>query len=239
MLRLSIAFVAVAGSFAARAADKMSHSVVGWSADGRYFAFERSVMLDGSGYPMCEVAIIDADSGELSAGPFKAVLEDTRILPEHACVAARSDAQGAMEFRRIDPALKGKRLKLAQTAPPAHIGTAARTIGIKFREGARACILLVTETPARSEPPEWVLYAWHLGLSCDGEEHMLRCTECDKEPPLAAGIRIVEVRSHQDRIAVFLERSTRGFEGFDVTPIVSASRLPVASSGRAADGGSR
>lgn len=222
--------VAFAVSVGAQAADKMSHSVVGWSADGRYFAFERSVALDGSGYPMCEVLVVDADAGELSAGPFKSVLEDERISPEHACVAARDQAQEALESRRIDPALSGKRLRLAPSsrAPDGDRGT--RSTGISFRDGGRSCTLRLAQTPRPSPAPELPFYAWQLGLSCGGEEQILRCTECGKEPPLASGIAIVEVRSHRGRIAVFLARSTRGFEGMDVTPIVAASRLPSARS---------
>src|SRR3954467_908690 len=101
---VAIAF-AVAIPFAAEAADKMGHAMIGWSAEGRYLAFERSVVLDGSGYPMCEVLVVDTDSGELSGGPFKTVLEDDRISPEHACVAAREQARQTLEARRIDPAL--------------------------------------------------------------------------------------------------------------------------------------
>ena len=217
---------AVAIPFAAEAADKMSHSVVGWSADGRYFAFERSVLLDGSGYPMCEVVVVEADAGEISAGPFKAVLEDDRISQEHACVAARDQAQQTLESRRIVPALGGKRLKLAPARAPPNGSEPTRATRMLFHDGSRSCTLRLAETPARSPEQEWRLYAWQLAVSCGGEEQIVRCTECGNEPPVASGIRIVEARSQGGRIAVFLARSTRGFEGTDVTPIVAASRLP-------------
>lgn len=226
----SIAAVAIAAAFAARASDEMSHSVIGWSAEGRYLAFERSVVLDGSGYPMCEVVIVDADAGKLSDGPFKAVLEDDRISPEHACVAARDQARAALDSRGIDPALGGNPLKLARAADAPAGKPGERTTRMRFREGARSCVLRLTETPARSPVQEWSVRAWRLGLACGGEEREVRCTECGEEPPTASGIRIAEARLHRGRIAVFLLRSTRGFEGMDVTPIIAAARLPGAES---------
>ena len=230
-VRFRAVVVAVAIPFAAVAADKMSHSVLGWSPDGRYFAFERLVVLVGSGYPMCEVLVIDADAGELSAGPFKSVLEDDRISPEHACVAARDQAQQALESRRIDPALTGRRLELAPARPAPGDGRGTRFTRMSFREGGRSCTLRLAQRPAQSPAPELPLSAWQLALSCGGEEQILRCTECGEEPPVASGIAIVEVRSQKGRIVAFLARSTRGFEGMDVTPIVATARLPSARPG--------
>ena len=165
--------VAFAISVGAHAADRMSHSVVGWSADGRYFAFERSVALDGSGYPMCEVLVVDTDAGELSAGPFKSVLEDDRISPEHACVAARDQAQQALESRRIDPAFSGKRLRLAPSSGAPDGDRGMRSARMSFREGGRSCTLRLAQTPRPSPAPELPFYAWQLGLSCGGEEQIL------------------------------------------------------------------
>jgi predicted secreted protein DUF2259 len=222
--------IAVAISFAAAAADKMSHSVLGWSPDGRYLAFERSVTLDGSGYPMCEVLVVDAEAGEISGGPFKAVLEDERISPEHACVAARDQAQQTLDARRIDPGLSGKWLKLAAGGGAKNDSGPRRSTRSVFHEGGRACALRLSETPAPSPVQELRSFAWQLVISCGGEEQIVRCTECGKEPPVASAIRILEARSYRGRIAVFLARSTRGFEGMDVTPIVAASPLPPAGS---------
>src|SRR5581483_6568017 len=212
-MHVRFAAVAVAIPFAAVAADKMSHSVLGWSADGRYFAFERSVVLDGSGYPMCEV------------------LEDDRISPEHACVAARDQAQQALESRRIDPALTGRRLELAPARPAPGDDRGTRFTLMSFRESGRSCTLRLAQRPAPSPAPEFPLSAWQLALSCGEEEQILRCTECGKEPPVASGIAIVEVRSRHGRIVAVLARSTRGFEGMDVTPIVATAHLPAVRSG--------
>jgi predicted secreted protein len=228
--RILAAAAAVLLPVSAAAADKMSHSVLGWSPDGRYIAFERSVVLDGRGYPMCEVVIVDADSEGLSAGPFKAVLEDERISPEHACVAARNEAQSALEERRIDPALRGKRLKLAQVVLSGSPHGPGRITKLEFRQARRTFSIRLTQRPTPASLPDATLYGWELALTSQGKEHLMRCTECGKEPPAALDVAIVEVRSYRDRIAVFLERSTRGFEGTDVTPIVAASRLPGAPS---------
>ncbi|MGE0213239.1 MAG: DUF2259 domain-containing protein [Parvibaculaceae bacterium] len=61
-------------AFAADAADR---TLLGFSADGRWFAFEQYGVQDGSGFPYAELYVIDLDKDAWAAGtPVKALIQD-------------------------------------------------------------------------------------------------------------------------------------------------------------------
>src|SRR5690606_1891155 len=71
------------------AGDSAQFDAIGYSEDGRYFAFEQFGIQDGSGFPYSEIFLIDLDTDDFVGGsPFRA-----RIDTEMAQLAdARSEA---------------------------------------------------------------------------------------------------------------------------------------------------
>ena len=83
--------LAVFAASPAIAGDSAQFSALGYSDDGRYFAFEQFGIQDGSGFPYSEIFLIDLDTDSFVGGaPFRA-----RIDSEMAQLAeARSEAIG-------------------------------------------------------------------------------------------------------------------------------------------------
>ena len=57
---------------AAQAGDRAQFNPLGYSGDGRYFAFEQFGIQDGSGFPYSEIFLIDLDTDRFAGGsPFR------------------------------------------------------------------------------------------------------------------------------------------------------------------------
>ncbi len=82
LLLLGFAGPAQAGEIAER-------KILGFSPDGRYFAFEQFGVQDGSGFPYADIFVIDTSTDEWVKGsPFRVLLKDERAQP----VGARKKA---------------------------------------------------------------------------------------------------------------------------------------------------
>jgi len=69
---LSVLALLVGATFAATAGDQAQLDVLGFSEDGRYFAFEQSGIQDGSGFPYSEIFVIDVHQDTwVSPSPFR------------------------------------------------------------------------------------------------------------------------------------------------------------------------
>lgn len=87
--QVSASLVLVFWAAQAIAAESAQFSAIGYSEDGRYFAFEQFGIQDGSGFPYSEIFLIDLDTDSFVGGaPFEA-----RIDAEMAdLIDARSEA---------------------------------------------------------------------------------------------------------------------------------------------------
>src|SRR5437868_5180577 len=95
-MRLALALIAVliVATTSARAADNAERAVIGFSPDGRYFAFEQYGVQDGSGFPYSEIFIIDLPANRWVKGsPFRERVEDDDALVS----AARAKSAKAAE----------------------------------------------------------------------------------------------------------------------------------------------
>ena len=76
----SVTLLAALFSGSAIAGDSAQFDAIGYSPDGRYFAFEQFGIQDGSGFAYSEIFIIDLQTDSFVAGaPFR-----ERILPPRA-----------------------------------------------------------------------------------------------------------------------------------------------------------
>ena len=83
--------VALAGDYASR-------DIIGFSSDGRYFAYEQYGVQDGSGFPYSEIFIINTENDSwVSGSPVKILLQDEK----HGVKEVREDA-----MNKAQPLLK-------------------------------------------------------------------------------------------------------------------------------------
>ena len=88
------------------AGDRALIDYLGYSEDGRYFAFEEFGVQDGSGFPFSNIYVVDlpADSW-VSGTPVRITLEDEMAHVGDARAAAREEAGAALDTYGIDTAV--------------------------------------------------------------------------------------------------------------------------------------
>ena len=83
--------------------DRALIDYIGYSADGRYFAFEEYGVQDGSGFPYSTIYVIDLPADRWVGGsPFRARLEGDTDTVGEVRTAARDLADGTLAELRID-----------------------------------------------------------------------------------------------------------------------------------------
>jgi predicted secreted protein len=113
VLAASVLLAASLPATAVLAGDAASFNPLGFSEDGRYFAFEEFGIQDGSGFPYANLTILDVTEDKWAAGsPFRIRLDDeTATLAEarHAAqlAAAPHFASLAIETPALTVALNG------------------------------------------------------------------------------------------------------------------------------------
>lgn len=85
------------------AADAAERKILGFSPDGRFFAFEQYGVQDGSGFPYSEIFIIDLDADKWLAGtPIRVRLEDESQSLAAARRAAADEARPHLRTAGIE-----------------------------------------------------------------------------------------------------------------------------------------
>nr|WP_255714064.1 DUF2259 domain-containing protein [Pelagibacterium xiamenense] len=104
---VSLALALVAFAVPTQAADRYQFDALGYSQDGRYFAFEQFVVQDGSGFPVSEIFIIDLDTDTFAAGsPFEGRMQsEEATLPQARGQAGTAAAGAAAELGISRPAV--------------------------------------------------------------------------------------------------------------------------------------
>jgi predicted secreted protein len=99
--------LALAVSFPAFAGDSAQFDAIGYSEDGRYFAFEQFGIQDGSGFAYAEIFLIDLTTDSFVGGaPFETRIDNEMTPVAAARAEAFSDAQSALaEFGISRPAV--------------------------------------------------------------------------------------------------------------------------------------
>ena len=92
------ALLAASLSAPALAGDRALVDFIGFSGDGRYFAFEEFGVQDGSGFPFSTIYVIDLPADKWVAGsPFSAKLEDDGSPVDKVRQQSRALAAGVLE----------------------------------------------------------------------------------------------------------------------------------------------
>jgi predicted secreted protein len=98
-----IAFVVFAASV--KAADNAERAIIGFSPDGRYFAFEQYGVQDGSGFPYSEIFVVDLDANAwVKDSPVHETLQsETALVSAARAKAAKSAGALLAKFRTAEP----------------------------------------------------------------------------------------------------------------------------------------
>ena len=98
----ALLLTAVLAPAPALAGDRSLIDYVGYSADGRYFAFEEYGMQDGSGFPYSNIYIIDLSADAWVEGsPYRVILNDDEADLSDARDAAYEQAEPKLEALEI------------------------------------------------------------------------------------------------------------------------------------------
>ena len=99
---LGLIILVFAATNSARAGDNAERAVIGFSPDGRYFAFEQYGIQDGSGFPFSEIFIIDLDANAWVKGsPFREKAEEDGALVSAARMRAQKAAGSLLAQLKI------------------------------------------------------------------------------------------------------------------------------------------
>jgi predicted secreted protein len=105
LIRLALFLLLAVATVPAVAADNAERAIIGFSPDGRYFAFEQYGIQDGSGFPYSEIFVIDLNANSWVKGsPFREKLEDERALVSGARANAAKAARALIgELKIAEP----------------------------------------------------------------------------------------------------------------------------------------
>lgn len=100
--RLGLLLLLTVATVPAWAADNAERAVIGFSPDGRYFAFEQYGVQDGSGFPYSEIFVVDLNANTWMKGsPFREKVEDEGALVSSARAKAAKAASALIAELKI------------------------------------------------------------------------------------------------------------------------------------------
>lgn len=126
----AIAMFCLAASFApANAGDFAERRALGFSGDGRYFAFEQFGVQDGSGFPYADIFVIDIEADQwVPDTPVRVLLKDEQAGLTSARDKAASQAAPILQNLAIS-----QPGRLLASNPPAEIGDDPHRVSVNTR----------------------------------------------------------------------------------------------------------
>jgi predicted secreted protein len=115
MFRLLIALMFIVMSTAAFGSDMSYYRTIGFSKDGKYFAFERYGTQDGSGFPYSEIFVLDICKNDYANPPIRVTLQEDGNSEENATKTSMKTAKPILDKFKIDVTIKGTSVVQATT----------------------------------------------------------------------------------------------------------------------------
>lgn len=233
-MRVVLVLLALLFGAPASAADSAGLAVLGFSADGRRFAFEEFGRQDGSGFPYASIFLIDTAANSSAAPPVHVRLDD-----ETATIGAA----------RREAAMKARALIRPITEPGERL--AGRGIAEVVDEPNRHRFRIGTFLPNGEEPSSLVLTEIPMGEAGGDPVRGFRLTFTDRgetrvihedrtlpaRRSTAQGYRLGDVLAYRaprggaggglDVLVVMVMVMQRGFEGSDVRHMAVTAPLPA------------
>lgn len=208
-------------------------TVIGFSQDGAYLAFQTTIPYSVTGYAYSSVYVVDVDSNTFAVPPIERRTEG-EFTEDELAAAVRTEATANLERFGIVAGNRGERVYLAAegeswedlNAPVKHWTVALpgdagdAELQLEQREiDAPDC-----ETLAAYELPARIVT---LTLGVNGEETVLQHDTVlfeSRHCPFA--YTLAEVYVYENRLAVFLDSHSVGFEGLDVYKLAVTGTMP-------------
>jgi predicted secreted protein len=222
--------IAVAGDYASR-------DILGFSPDGRYFAFEQYGVEDGSGFPYAEVFVIDASRDKWAEGfPIRKRIEDEKATVIQVRRALAQEAKAVSIRYAISD--EGHHLasnpRAELSADPARVTVnAARRFTPPKREPVT---FTLTEKPLKSakcaDYSDRPMKGFTLTMEPEGAAAVTLNDDASlpESRGCALGYAIADIVVHEHggktTYAVLLHVETVGFEGPDGRFLAVTRRLP-------------
>lgn len=203
------------------AADAAEREVIGFSKDGKWFAFEEYGIHDGSGFPYSNIYIIDTQYDKWAPGsPFRVRIDDEKVSLREARSKSRASASTAL--KKLDTFHPGTVL-----ASNALGEVTSDPLTMRFRRSYNLNDLWVMRAEQVSLPAPKDCFdtnpvrgiALEYGQAGTGMREVYRdraipaSRGCPSEYQLADILAFDE--GNVSRIVVLLHVLTRGFEGMD------------------------
>lgn len=226
---LSAFLILFAMSVNTLAGDYANLNFIGFSKDGKHLAFEEYGTQDGSGYPYSTIYFINTEKNSYAAAPVMIKIEketatETQARNRAALAASKKLRElkivrgntGTHTVSRLltDLTYEKKSNESSETVRFAEI------IASMYHKGDYELTLQTIETKTKDcEPYEMDVFKFELALK-DRENDTRRVLQKDNELPKSRGCaieyRIQDVYLYENKVAVFINVFTPGFEGPDM-----------------------
>ena len=224
---------------AAYAADSAERRIIGFSPDGKWFAFEQFGVEDGSGFPYHEIFVIDVINDKWASGtPVRVRIDDEAATADQAWQQARTKAAPELAKRKIH-----RRGHILASNPVTEIDATPGELRFNVHRnwtGPQEPYVLRLETFALAKPDRCA-YAdseMHgLTLTLRTEDGVVKEVYRDRSLPGSRGCahdyRLADVIIHEERLrpqrlVVLVHVFTQGFEGIDSRFIAIPVAVPHA-----------
>ncbi len=203
------------GAASAEAGDLQNFRSLGFSNDGRYYAFVQSVIQDGSGFPSAEAAVIEVDTNTMVKR--KLVVLESELSTEAQAIT-KAVAGVDLAGYRINGNQKGKTVLVRELSD---LSTYTNTM---FKPDYFRAYTLTAEAIPEASPNEHCLYEDRgnlLKLTLNGTTEnplnlvMQQDSVLPQKRECAYNYAIRRVILLNDKIVVIVSYDGNGFEGHD------------------------
>lgn len=188
----------------------------GFSKDLKYCAFETYGIQDGSGFPYCEIYIINVDRNAYQIKPFEYCNYDNNDLVKTRKVVMDM-SMPFFEKYGVDDSQKGVLI----------FNNPKDSYSCNFQVGNKKCSLKLLEKELDDPTTDFVREKiFELQLTVDGKTTIL---QRDSKLPESRGCpykyRLLSAYYHTNKIAVFVEYEDYGFEGPNLRQLLVTDRI--------------
>ncbi len=237
-MRFLLLIIAVAAHLAvsaplAVAADASDRAIIGFSMDGRHFAFEEYGVQDGSGFPYADIYIINLKTDKWVKGsPIRVIVRDENATAHTARHQALTEAAPLIEkYGTVQPAKLLASNAVGERVTSPHAMTFKRFHNLSTLWTVQLTEIDI-EQPGECKPFSPVR-GFALSAKIEGKEEAVELYR-DERLPKSRGCpesyKLADViafgESENARVVVLVHKLTFGFEGRDARFIAVPVKLP-------------